>query len=121
MKKFLAAFLMIIFFALSSNAQEHQAGETEKAEMKGHIDYTTHPRSHAHAIILFEPSEDMDLRIPSREERRIRGRVISGIRQHVADDQIFFRPNSFTRPLRILCTNPRLMCLQGPEAQTIQT
>ena len=25
------------------------------------------------------------------------------------------------RLLGILCTNPRLMCLQGPEAQTIQT
>lgn len=24
-------------------------------------------------------------------------------------------------PLGMLCTNPRLMCLQGPEAQTIQT
>ena len=34
------------------------------------------------------------------------------------------RRDSFAKKLGdlgILCTNPRLMCLQGPEAQTIQT
>ena len=39
------------------------------------------------------------------------------LRAHRMDGQKFRRQ----QPLGILCTNPRLMCLQGPEAQTIQT
>ena len=95
---FLTVLLALPVHAVGFDLQVAPAVGIEKDQNT--IDYTSHPRVHAHAIVLFEPLEDLNLMIPSKLERKIVGKVLSGIRQLVGDDQIFFPAESFTMSLK---------------------
>ena len=79
MKTFSIVILLVFLITFSVKASEVSPDQKQGSV----IDYTIHPRVNAHAIVLFEPTEDLNLQLPSRVERKITGRVISSIRQVV--------------------------------------
>ncbi len=97
---YLGLVLLLTTPAFAADGAPSRSDAVNVDSRTGHVDYTSHPRTIAHAVVLFEPEEDAALGIASKSDRELRGRVLSSLRQAVDSKKIVFPAGSFTMPLK---------------------